>query len=420
MTNLGDGGRAGSILSRRDLLLTASAALLACSGCGGGGGGQAPGGTVDAALTRLTATDTFYRLLGAGDGFGVQWDQAEMMLPETQTLAAAGSASTPGIVAALGNNPTYLQDSQYLAYARVLFRTNDRTAAKSLADFLERAIVLDVTYAVDGATHALKTLTDQTDAHTNLLSYSVVEAADTVKRARAWIAAHPEVTQRSVPVHRDPPIGHQSCRTRYVMVDSNGLPFTWTDPNTKQTVNVTFDIQRFGYTDVPDKGGSWATFLRGLGGTVDPADPLPRATPNCAGYILEQVFGKSGNYGSDDLLVRLAGSGAVEEVANSDLAEEGDLVFFIASSGKAAHVAVIYQRIGRPQATFIGVRNKDNSSPVFTASLTASYYTGQGWTPRIFTFPKGKPRLVLDTDPALANNPAYCQFDAGHFEGTIR
>ena len=170
----------------------------------------------------------------------------------------------------------------------------------------------------------------------------------------------------------------------------------------------------------PNTSPSWEQTLGGLEGHIDASDPTPRASPNCAGYAIQEIFGKSGNYSADDLLVRLEGSGAVEKRTSPDFAEVGDLVFYALPGSGAAHVAVVDERLGRPQATYIGVRNKDNASPVFRAALTATYYTGQGWEPRIFTFPQGKPRLILDPDPALATHPNFCQFDAGHVEGVIR
>ena len=68
-------GKAGPALSRRELLLTASAALFA-GGCGGDGGGQA-----DAAVTALGSSGARSRMAAIADSQAERWTRAATVFP---------------------------------------------------------------------------------------------------------------------------------------------------------------------------------------------------------------------------------------------------------------------------------------------------------------------------------------------------
>jgi hypothetical protein len=418
--------------TRRELLAT-SAAFAAGSfvfGCGGGGGGS--GADPDALVNSVFQPSTATRMDDLGDSLSARFNGVPNAIPEASALVSAGAASTPPIVAKLTGTPDFQLDNQYLAYAYVLANTGDRSAARSLADFLEANLGGSLFYAMSGLTRALRILTDQ-PVFPQIAFYDPIQIQSSIAAARAWIASHPEVTQRSASVSRGSALfGGASCVTSYVLT-RNGAPVFWNNPEMGgQPMKITFNVQRYADLSVPpaiaqektsDTVAGGGTLIEQFDGSpVDPLQGRASKYSNCAGYVLFQKFGIRGLYDTLSLMRRLTAAGIVER-GQFESPQKGDVVAFT-TEAETPHVAVVSAVSPRVQ-----VINKDNQGPVFLADIDAKYFTGvvhffsrAKWTPHFYHFPTsaGNIDVMIDDDPAVTGNPHYCQDSTGNVKGVIR
>lgn len=394
--------------------IAAGAAMLA--GCGGGG---APLSPVQQALAQAADPGTTARATDGGGGISGRMVAAPD-LPGVATLIAAGAEATPDIVTELGRAPAMARDDVVVACAYVLSRTQDRRAVRALMDYLSAALTGDALWSLDAATYALKTLTEQDDAHAALPVYAPEEILDTIARAEAWLAVHPDVAaQQLAGARRAATVGTATGYVRIYLTDAAGDPFYYGDPRKGSALSrVQFDLRIFRDPGVPSPtlmqvvpyGGG--TFIAGQEGS----EALMGRIGICGGYALREMLRFGGNttpqggWHLDPALVfvALTESGILTRQPDRALAQAGDIVFW-KKDGRATHGAIIQDVV--PATVFgsptISVRNKDETSGVFTADIDATYYNMTGMfsryqkqfgTPEVYTYTGGaKPMMMVDT-----------------------
>lgn len=405
------------------IIVSACLLLFLVYGCSGGGGDKLS--ETDQAIVTLATAATSASLTAAGGGISTR-AEAIPSLPAVHTLIAAGTAATPKIIAKYSGIPSMTQDDALLAYAYVLSVTQDCRAIRSLIDFLSVNITGEVQWSLHGATRTLKILTDQNDINNNPPTYTPLEMLDTMTRAEAWLTAHPSAAAEQISVRsRAATASTASGCVRIYLTNAQGVPFYWANNHKAGAMTkVEFDLHIYRDPRVPSSTDLvWAipryggTFLA----TNEGSEALMGRLGICGGYALREMlrFGGSatpqGGWGLDPLQVfnQLNDAGLITIVSNPSNAKAGDMVFWKKGSRSATHAAII-QSVP-PTTSTIQVRNKDETSGVFTASINATYYnTGTTekieknfGTPVIYTYTGNEvPKMMVDTTLSGTKTPA--------------
>lgn len=404
------------------LIATASLLLILISGCSGGGTKL---NTTDEAIETLATPATSASLTAGGGGITAR-ASALPSLPAVQTLIDAGQSATPKLVAKFSGIPDMTQDDALVAYAYVLSVTQDRRAIRPLIDFLSLNITGEVQWSLHAATRTLKILTEQNDLNNDPPTYTPLEMLDTMTRAETWLSAHPAVAAGQLSGRsRAATASTASGCVRIYLTNAEGNPFYWPDNHKGGALSrVEFDLHIYRDPSVPSSSDLiWAipqyggTFLT----TPEGSESQMGRLGICGGYALREMlrFGGSatpqGGWGLDPLQVynELTGAGLLTIVTNRANAKAGDIVFWKKGSIPATHAAIIESV--PPTTTTIQVRNKDETSGVFTANIDAQYYnTGSGerivknfGTPTIYSYTGNeKPKMMIDTSLSGIKTPA--------------
>jgi Tol biopolymer transport system component len=133
----------------------------------------------------------------------------------------------------------------------------------------------------------------------------------------------------------------------------------------------------------------------------------------CGGYALRELLKKSGNItpqagwgiDPDEVYNKLYDAGLISPVTK---AGAYDLVFWFPPNSKSQHAAIIQS------VNPIVVRNKDEKSMVFTASIDAKYFTETLWhnahgDPQLFHVTEDKILMLVDTSKSGDKTDAYLQ-----------
>jgi hypothetical protein len=424
---------------------------LILASCGGGGGGSTPtstqttsAGPIDNAITQIDNASTSDRMAQISGSPAVQLFQVETAFPEAVTLIGEGTASTPFMVPKFAGTPPFIQDPQLVIYAKVLADIKDRSAVKALTDFLDVNLTGDLLWSIDAATHALKILTGQTDVHNVLPFYTADEVIDTINRARTWLAANPGIPQlRGVRLQQPeralstPTTPQASGEVQIKLVNDGGGQILTLDPNTHTMVPLTFLLKMYRSPGVPPnfQGSTNDQSIIDGGGTILVTAPNSEGDRTktgkfaiCGGYALREALKLGGvnknipwnGWSIDPQLVfrALAGAGLLDGPLSIGAAKEGDFVFWTTDNVTTGdnwmtkvihHAAIVDNVFLYAQPPIIIVRNKDNLSSVFTASIDAQQYNPPKYdnvgnfqytygTPYIFRFTNNvTPIMLVDT-----------------------
>ena len=416
--------------TRRTFLMTTGGWLTGlAAGCGSGGSGGSGGSSTADLLTRIEPTKAEQGMGFVGDSLNTRFDAVSLLFPEVGKLVAAGTSATGEVLANFAGSPAFEDDSRLIALCTVLDRTQDRSAVRTLADFVERNLNGNLLYSLRTATYVLRRLTDQSVAG-GLTFYEAVTIQESIAAARTWLAANPSVTQRHVSTQRAQARFGGCAYTRYLL-RRDGIPNGYTFEVVRYAdLEVPQAIAQSKTTDTVTGGGILISTFNGV--PVDPLEGAASKYANCAGFVLNQLFGIRGCYDTVTLYERLLGTGMVERSRLGDAQENDFVVFYEANIKDPSHPGLPHVGVVA-RIHPLTIINKDNQGPVFLAPPDAYYYTQieptyledfhrPKWTPHYFYFPTslGYIDAILDPNPALASNPAYLQDASGHVKGTIR
>ncbi|GEM_PF-3545237 len=192
----------------------------------------------------------------------------------------------------------------------------------------------------------------------------------------------------------------------------NGVPYYYYETANARGKKVEFDLKI--YRDLGVLGGSLTDrVIEPRGGKIVAGDEGNSSVTGefavCGGYALRELLRSFGNttpmagwrIEPGEVFTKLFGAGLIS--SKTDV-KNNDLVFFFTPDGVIHHAAIV-------ESTSSGtvVRNKDETSAVFTAPLNAAFFTDAVWkqahgVPSIYRFTEPDILMITDTSKSGYKN----------------
>lgn len=386
-------------------------------GSGAGGIGPTAGATVEdfggvpQAIEAATAAEVTSKLVLQGDGVGARYDLLlSGGVPAADALIAEGEAAIDPLAAEFELPDAYQRDEALVVVAFILGKIGSPRALGPLADFLDRALAVDLPLqsanaATDAVLEILETTghggtpSDRNDSYW----YTITEMESAISFARIW--ADLESFGQALTFRGG------KCEMRYVFRDASGNTLECPDDKgivgpcvipgvvfedvtkvSKESIDLHNEAQMNGakFPMMFDNGAASRRY-------------------NCAGYAFREINRYVGWTGAAvTMQKKLVEMGLLRKKSGDP--KPGDKVFFrpidgweIWEKNAPAHVAEV-DRIenGKPI-----LRAPDNFSGIFDLALDAPYWNEvRSWNYEVYEWVNGPPHAF--PDPNFTSNPAYC------------